>query len=259
MTPHPATRRIARARLLAERHPDAADLLRFYAGLAEQQAALIDTPAGLMEEARVLAAVPALLEWLARAAPAALAGEARQLRGLDDRAWHRWLEAAFVDRLADLSPHDAAALFVVETLVQASAERAAPSSAPEGVVTASDRDARRCPVCGRDPVVGVLREEGHGARRGLVCARCHTEWTIERVVCVACGEREFDKLPVFTAEQFPHIRVEACERCRCYLKTVDLTKDGLAIPVVDDLASPSLDLWARDQGYVRIRSNLLRT
>jgi formate dehydrogenase maturation protein FdhE len=43
-----------------------------------------------------------------------------------------------------------------------------------------------------------------------------------------------------------------------YVKTIDLTLDGQAVPVVDDVASVPLDLWARDAGYVRLRPNLLR-
>ena len=64
---------------------------------------------------------------------------------------------------------------------------------------------------------------------------------------------------MFTAEQFPHVRIEACDICRTYLKTIDLTKDGRAVPVVDDIASISLDLWARDRGYTRLRASLVRT
>jgi FdhE protein len=79
------------------------------------------------------------------------------------------------------------------------------------------------------------------------------------VCCPACGEDDFDSLPVYTADPFEHVRVEACDRCRRYLKSVDLTRDGLAIPQVDDLASLPLDLWAREQGYVRVHANLLRT
>jgi FdhE protein len=115
-----------------------------------------------------------------------------------------------------------------------------------------------CPICGSAPVVGVLREEGHGARRRLVCGLCLTEWDYVRVACVKCDERRFEALPVFSAEQFPHARVDACDACRSYLKTIDATKDGRAIPVVDDLATVALDLWAREQGYSRVRASLLR-
>ena len=41
-------------------------------------------------------------------------------------------------------------------------------------------------------------------------------------------------------------------------ETIDLTKDGLAVPIVDDIATVSLDLWAHERGYERLRPNLLR-
>jgi FdhE protein len=80
-----------------------------------------------------------------------------------------------------------------------------------------------------------------------------------RVVCPNCGEEAFDRLPVYTAEDFPHVRIDACDTCRRYLKTIDLTKNGLAVPLVDDIASLPLDLWAGERGYRRLRRNLLRT
>ena len=43
----------------------------------------------------------------------------------------------------------------------------------------------------------------------------------------------------------------------CDQSTIDLTKDGLAVPCVDDIASVSLDLWARERGYTRIKDNVL--
>jgi len=115
----------------------------------------------------------------------------------------------------------------------------------------------RCPRCAALPVAAVLREEGHGAKRSLLCAICLHEWECLRIVCPACGEQEFDRLPVYSAEQFAHVRIDACDRCHHYIKTIDLTKDGLAVPCVDDIASVSLDLWARERGYVRIKHNLL--
>jgi formate dehydrogenase maturation protein FdhE len=61
------------------------------------------------------------------------------------------------------------------------------------------------------------------------------------------------------AEKFPQIRVEACDTCRHCIRSVDLTKDGNAIPVVDDLAAIPLALWADEYGYRRIHGNLLGT
>jgi len=51
--------------------------------------------------------------------------------------------------------------------------------------------------------------------------------------------------------------VEACRTCRRYLKSVDLRVTGLAVPLVDDVATPELDLWAADQGLEKITPNVL--
>jgi FdhE protein len=53
------------------------------------------------------------------------------------------------------------------------------------------------------------------------------------------------------------VRLECCDACRTYIKSVDLTKNGLADPLVDELASVPLDLWAREHGYDKLRPNLL--
>jgi FdhE protein len=152
-------------------------------------------------------------------------------------------------------PVDRALLFVAEALLQPFAEQWAGLSATPPVEPMTPP--ARCAVCAALPVLAVLREEGHGARRALLCSLCLTEWEYRRILCPNCAEQQFDALPVYTAEQFEHVRIEACNRCQRYIKTIDLTKDGLAIPPVDDIASMSLDLWAREHGYVRIKENLL--
>jgi FdhE protein len=116
-----------------------------------------------------------------------------------------------------------------------------------------------CPKCGSLPLLGVLRQEGDGGKRFLRCAFCTHEWDFRRILCPACGEEREDKLPVFVAEQFPHIRMESCETCKHYLRAIDLTKDGNAVPEVDDLAAIPLTLWAQEHTYVRIHPNLLGT
>jgi FdhE protein len=113
-----------------------------------------------------------------------------------------------------------------------------------------------CPFCGEKPVAAVLRPEGDGAKRFLLCSLCFTEWEFRRLLCPHCGEEDKDKLPVYTAEEFPHVRVEACDTCKVYLKAVDLTKNGLAVPEVDELASVVLDVWASEHGYTKLQVNL---
>jgi formate dehydrogenase maturation protein FdhE len=257
--------RIARARELASSRPAARDLLTFYAALAEYQRALAvrARDPGTFDADRVVEAIPGFLAWVCQNGRSDLAAS------VDIDSVASALRASHTDRVAsgfsrkdasgvDLPPkggsdesENPAALFVIESLLQAFAEQLVNGDPPPpGSIP------MRCPRCAALPVAAVLREEGHGAKRSLVCALCLQEWECLRIVCPVCGEQDFDKLPVYTAEQFSHVRIDACDRCHHYIKTIDLTKDGLAVPCVDDIASVSLDLWARERGYTRIKNNI---
>jgi FdhE protein len=263
--------RVDRARALAAIHPTAAEALTFYAALAEYQKALVrgdrrpgaESPRPMIDAidlGAVLDAIPDFLAWLARRAPARLAESAVGLRTFERDHWRRLIHSHLADEGGGIGEPDHALRFVVEAVLQPFVEQAALAEPAEQRRDLPETEARgpiRCPFCHALPVVGVLREEGHGAKRTLVCSLCLIERPYLRVVCPCCGEQQFDALPVYTANQFEYIRIEACDRCRSYLKTIDLTKDGLAIPLVDDIASVSLDLWAHDHGYVRLRANLL--
>jgi formate dehydrogenase maturation protein FdhE len=114
-----------------------------------------------------------------------------------------------------------------------------------------------CPYCGSSPLVGVLRPEGEGAKRSLTCSFCRTEWDYLRIACPACDERREEKLCVYTAHKFEAVRVEACDTCKAYIITVDLTKNGLAVPEVDALAVIPLTLWADEKGHHKVTRNIL--
>lgn len=113
-----------------------------------------------------------------------------------------------------------------------------------------------CPFCGRPPQVSLLQTEGAGARRSLVCSLCMTEWRFKRVCCTSCGEETFARLGYVRSPDFRHIRLDLCESCKRYLKTIDQTVDGKALPLVDDVASLALDIWAVEQGYEKLELNL---
>jgi FdhE protein len=115
-----------------------------------------------------------------------------------------------------------------------------------------------CPFCKRKPVLGTMRPLGDGGQRSLLCSFCLGEWEFRRILCPGCGEENPAKLPVYEAEELRHVRVEACDSCKMYIKTVDLTKSGVGDPMVDEIASVPLDLWARDKGYTKLQWNLLQ-
>jgi formate dehydrogenase maturation protein FdhE len=54
----------------------------------------------------------------------------------------------------------------------------------------------------------VLRIEGDGGKRFLLCAFCAAEWEFRRIYCAWCGEVREESLPVFVAEKFAHVRTK---------------------------------------------------
>jgi FdhE protein len=116
-----------------------------------------------------------------------------------------------------------------------------------------------CPFCGGPPQVSVLRQDSgtDAGGRALVCAMCATTWPLRRILCVNCGEEDEHRLHYFHADRFDHVRIDACETCRHYLKAVDLTRLGLAVPIVDEVASGALDIWANERGYTKVTQNMI--
>jgi FdhE protein len=265
--------RIRRAEHLASTHPFAAEVLRFYALVAEFQKnfhAEIKRDVGAGSSSRKLGSVrsssspfdsinvlPRLTTFLAllgETAPPALGAAAAQISGLDAASQRSLMEAYWKLGGSDqmIGPF---ALFVPRAFLQPLAEFfASHTAAPPAVSTQ-----HVCPLCGGQPMLGVLRQEGDGGKRRMLCSFCLQEWDFRRIYCAACREADEKKLPVYVAEQFPHIRVEACDTCKTYVRTIDLTKDGHAVPVVDDLAAIPLSLWAEERGYTRLQPNLLGT
>jgi FdhE protein len=256
--------RIARARHLALAPTPASQLLEFYAGLAECQRAIVagaphaDRSSGDLgsdlDLDEATSAVPGLLNWLRRHAPPRLEQAVAHVPSLVE--WRSLISR----RLAHEDLGDHATAFVVEAVLQPLAELiGADGATTDGSAqVAPGNRAAACPVCGDRPTVAMLRDAGHGAKRTLLCGLCLSEWDYPRVLCPACGEQEFDRLPVYSTGTLPHVRVDGCDRCHAYVKAVDLTKDGLAVALVDDLASVTLDLWAREHGYHRVSPSLLR-
>jgi formate dehydrogenase accessory protein FdhE len=263
--------RMRRAKNLEETYPFAAEMLTFYVRICAMQQRLSQElaktlrrdarspePGGLREHLDVDVLLPfvknALTELLPQS-PGPLAEFMKEyLHGSQER-WAASLQRYVTQGGTDEEVGDSREELVARILVDPYAEllaakQTAPAMGPAGNL---------CPHCTARPVAGVLRVEGDGGKRFLLCSFCTTEWEFRRIYCAYCGETREESLPVFVAEKFPHIRVEACDTCRHCIRSVDLTKDGNAIPAVDDLAAIPLALWADEYGYQRIHGNLLGT
>ncbi len=253
--------RIRRAEHLAAQHPFAAEILGFYIQTArfqqdlhrrlESASATGTQPSlsGPPELPELLSSFPAFLALVKKHGPARLAQVARDLSQSPSSAWSDLLNNCWSVTDAPAEPAEFLALAFLQPYAEFVRSRVPLQL--EGYTHSP------CPFCSRNPALGVLRPLGEGVRRNLLCGFCLCEWEFRRIVCPGCDEKDHAKLPVYTAAEFPHIRVECCEACHTYIKSIDLSKNGLADPLVDEITSVPLDLWAQERGYVKLRPNLL--
>jgi len=278
-------RRIRRANELTSSYTFAAEGLRFYARLAtfqksfygEIQKALADSPKTssdrpLRDELDLfllLPNFPGFLSVIEQIAPVPLARAAAGLAQKGPAGWQHaiedfWQGDSEITAAADdtepvrggdlrdaIPPNRLLAWMFLQPYAEYLAdyrERAIVDGTPS-----------TCPLCGSKPIVGVLRSEGDGAKKSLICMLCAHEWSFRRIYCPACGEEREPQMGYYSTPEIAHVRVDVCDTCHTYLKSIDLTKTGLAVAVVDELATIPLDLWAREHGYEKLQINLLGT
>ena len=105
-----------------------------------------------------------------------------------------------------------------------------------------------CPVCGTRPDLAFFDEEG---RRHVKCALCSHQWTIARMGCVFCENRDRERQFYFYSDAEKEYRVNLCDHCGRYIKLVDLRQmDRPFVPHLEMVASLHLDFKAREKGYV---------
>jgi FdhE protein len=266
--------RIRRATELSSTYPFAAEVLRFYAQVAMLQQSLYSeleqTPAhvffpassgwGELNIFKLLPKFGNFLSSIGQVAPTTLSQAAIALSQKPSSSWQPLLEDFWHSRAIHVDDVDVdmtngktlADQCLAWLFLQPCAEYLA--GGMQGHVP-DEGSPRTCPLCNAKPIVGVLRPEGDGARKSLICMFCAHEWAFRRLYCPSCGEEREPHLAFYSAPEVPHVRVDVCDTCRTYLKTVDLTKTGLAVPVVDELAAIPLDLWARENNYRKLQMN----
>lgn len=261
--------RIRRANQLAEEHCFAAEALKFYERLTRYQKSLyseIEAACGPAKVRRLggtlrrefdasllLPRLDGFLSLIEGIAPPPLAQATSELRGQGGGHCQAVLREFWELDLSTTEEMPSGEALISRLFLQPYAEYLADHSdwaLPPGSPAI-------CPLCGGKPLVGVLRPEGDGAKRFLTCFLCGMEWEYRRIVCPACGEEDVHKLAVYQAKEFAHVRVEACDICHSYIKSVDMTKNGHAAPAVDELATIPLNLWAAEHGYWKLQTNLL--
>ena len=143
-----------------------------------------------------------------------------------------------------------------ELLVFAGRLLAAPfvASAARHACTPSPQCSGSCPICGSAPGLASLRPDD-GARI-LHCSLCGNGWRFTRLDCPFCAPQGQSVLVRLTVAGEDARWIEACDRCRHFLKVVDRrgTHEPEAdefLPLVAEVAGLCLDLVAEKEGYLR--------
>jgi formate dehydrogenase accessory protein FdhE len=262
MKASPWQRRIKRAELLANEYSFASEILHFYARIARFQEDLYGRleaeseklsatqyPSGPPELQALISSFSPFLSVVEKHGPARLAAMARELNGSSQEAQLQLLDASWNPTESADAPEEFLAGAFLQPYAELLRQRVE--------MTFDGYNRALCPFCSRKAGLGVLRPQGDGGQRSLVCSFCLAEWKFRRILCPGCGEENNSKLPVYTASDFDYVRVECCDTCKTYIKSVDLTKDGLAEPVVDEMAAAPLDIWAQEHGYSKLQLNLI--
>jgi FdhE protein len=115
----------------------------------------------------------------------------------------------------------------------------APASWPHGY----------CPICGAWPAVAEVR--GLDGARHLRCRGCGGDWATAWLRCPFCGEHDHTRLgSLVGAEGLEREKVEVCDHCHGYLKTITtFTPIPAEQVVLQDLATAGLDVAAVERGY----------
>ncbi len=271
--------RVHRATELVSVYPFAAEGLRFYTSVATFQKKLYAEIEKAMADSRKLSSDRPLrdeldlsfllphfsgfLSLIPQIAPAPLARASITLAQMGPSGWQRAIESFWYgdlelteddgEQATDGNPATNSDRLLAWMFLQPYAEYLA----DHRDIQTAEGTPSTCPLCGGKPIVGLLRPEGDGAKKSLICMLCAHEWIFRRIFCPACGEEREPQMAFYSAPEIAHVRVDVCDTCHTYLKAIDLTKTGLAVPVVDELATIPLDLWARDHGYVKWQINLL--
>jgi FdhE protein len=105
-----------------------------------------------------------------------------------------------------------------------------------------------CPACGSWPAVAEV-VAGH---RTLRCSFCSAAWELTTYACIYCRESGDKFVTAAPDEQRKDRRVEVCNGCGGYLKTIDLTElSPFPLLSISDIETTDLDVAAMEHGYRR--------
>ncbi|MCD4742885.1 MAG: formate dehydrogenase accessory protein FdhE [Desulfobacteraceae bacterium] len=106
----------------------------------------------------------------------------------------------------------------------------------------------RCPVCGSAPALSLFSKEN--GSRSLVCNFCWHEWETKRIVCPFCNNNDSKTLGYVALDNEKGIRADYCDKCKKYIKTIDLReyREDIYLPL-ELIASIPFDMKMNEEGF----------
>ena len=85
-----------------------------------------------------------------------------------------------------------------------------------------------------------------------VCSFCSFEYRVPRLGCPICLAADSEGTDYYASDDEPGYVLDVCAACGTYIKLADFrTFDRVWMPLLDDLASLSLDIYARQMNFTR--------
>ncbi len=112
----------------------------------------------------------------------------------------------------------------------------------------------KCPVCSARPSIAWIGEDG---RRRVSCSYCGTSGFAGRTGCLICLTVDAAKQNILAFDQEEGFKINTCDLCLSYVKTVDAGMLARMTPDIADLVSLPLDVVVQEKGYARRSPNPL--
>ena len=101
-----------------------------------------------------------------------------------------------------------------------------------------------CPICGSPPGLSMFQGEGE---RFLFCGFCEHKWLSRRLYCPFCDNTDSKTLNYLYSEEEKEYRIDLCDKCKKYIKTIDTRKtERIIYPALEQVATLHLDIKAKE-------------
>jgi FdhE protein len=165
------------------------------------------------------------------------------MEGGNEQAIHR--------AAADLGLDEVVLSFLIQNSIRPSIE--AVREQLQGELDPETWRRSHCPVCGSLPFLNLLK--GEAGKRYSLCSYCSYQWRIERSSCAFCGNKDQASLEYFHGEGEDAFRIDLCDKCHHYIKTIDYRIMEASDPCLEDLATLHLNVIAVKKGYTGVVPN----